>query len=77
MTTTRLISITTQARRERQRLAAEDGAKALAEYERRAVEIRKNMARLRELRLANEAAQPVETQKPRKTQTQKKAATSR
>jgi hypothetical protein len=44
------------ARSERQRLAAEDGARAIADVERRAVDIRKNMARLRELREAREAA---------------------
>ncbi|UWU81424.1 transcriptional regulator [Bradyrhizobium huanghuaihaiense] len=44
------------ARAERQRLAAEEGARAVADVERRAVDIRKNMARLRELREAKEAA---------------------
>ena len=43
------------ARLERQRLAAEDGAKALREVARRAIAIRENMARLRSLRLAKEA----------------------
>ena len=39
----------------RQRLAAEDGAKALEEIAKRAADVRANMARLRELRLAKEA----------------------
>jgi hypothetical protein len=43
------------ARLERQRLAAEDGAKALQEVASRAIAIRENMARLRSLRLAKEA----------------------
>ncbi|WP_439374357.1 transcriptional regulator [Bradyrhizobium sp. PMVTL-01] len=45
------------ARAERQRLAAQEGAQAVADVERRAVDIRKNMARLRELREAKEAAE--------------------
>ncbi|WP_249152615.1 transcriptional regulator [Bradyrhizobium liaoningense] len=40
----------------RRRLAAEDGARALADVERQAIEVRKNMARLRELRETREAA---------------------
>jgi hypothetical protein len=44
------------ARSERRRLAAEEGARAIADVERRAVDIRKNMARLRELREAKEVA---------------------
>ncbi|MFK4505846.1 transcriptional regulator [Bradyrhizobium daqingense] len=44
------------ARSDRKRLAAEEGARALAEVERRAVQIRNNMARLREAREAREAA---------------------
>ncbi|NPU14399.1 transcriptional regulator [Bradyrhizobium sp. 83012] len=43
------------ARAERQRVAAEDGAKARAEWDQRAVAVRKNMERLRVLRLAKEA----------------------
>jgi hypothetical protein len=39
----------------RQRLAAEDGAKALEEVAKKAADVRANMARLRELRLAKEA----------------------
>lgn len=46
----------TLALRERQRLAAEDGAKAMAEYKAAGVAIRKNMARLRALRLAQDEA---------------------
>ncbi|WP_248879755.1 transcriptional regulator [Bradyrhizobium sp. 521_C7_N1_3] len=44
------------ARSDRQRLAAEEGAQAIADVERQAIEVRKNMARLRELREAKEAA---------------------
>ena len=49
------------ARLERQRLAAEDGAKALEEVAKKAADVRMNMARLRELRLAKEA-QEVQTE---------------
>ncbi|MBR0810820.1 MULTISPECIES: transcriptional regulator [Bradyrhizobium] len=44
------------ARSVRRRLAAEDGAQAMADAERQAVDVRKNMARLREAREAKEAA---------------------
>jgi len=44
------------ARSNRQRLAAEEGAKAMADAEKQAVDVRKNMARLRELRKAKEVA---------------------
>ena len=44
------------ARLDRQRRAAEEGAKAMKEAADKAVHIRENMARLRELRLAKEAA---------------------
>ncbi|MGX4806849.1 transcriptional regulator [Bradyrhizobium guangdongense] len=43
-------------RSNRKRLAAEDGARALADAERQAIDVRKNMARLRELREAKEFA---------------------
>ncbi|BBB95063.1 hypothetical protein ABIF38_001415 [Bradyrhizobium japonicum] len=43
------------ARADRQRLAAEEGARAMAEVERDALAIRKNMERLRALREAREA----------------------
>lgn len=46
------------ARANRLRLAAEEGARAMEEATRDAVAVRKNMARLRELRLAKEAAAP-------------------
>ncbi|MHB0772141.1 transcriptional regulator [Bradyrhizobium sp. 5.13L] len=45
------------ARSNRKRLAAEDGARALADAEKHAIEVRKNMARLRELREAREVAE--------------------
>jgi hypothetical protein len=38
------------ARSNRKRLAAEEGVRALADVERQAIDVRKNMARLRELR---------------------------
>jgi hypothetical protein len=44
------------ARSNRQRLAAEEGVRAMADAEKQAVDIRKNMARLRELREAKQAA---------------------
>jgi len=44
------------ARLDRQRRAAEEGAKAMKEAADKAVHIRENMVRLRELRLAKEAA---------------------
>jgi hypothetical protein len=43
------------ARANRQRLAAEEGARAMADVERQAVDVRKNMERLRSLREAREA----------------------
>jgi hypothetical protein len=43
------------ARLNRQRLAAEDGARAMEEAAKRDADVRVNMARLRELRLAKEA----------------------
>ena len=43
------------ARENRLRLAKEEGARAMEDAQRDAVGVRKNMARLRELRLAKEA----------------------
>jgi hypothetical protein len=43
------------ARANRQRLAMEEGARAMADIEQRAVAVRKNMERLRALRQAREA----------------------
>lgn len=65
------------AKAERQRLAKEDGARAIDEVAKSAVAVRKNMARLRELRLAKEAEEPVAkpkakprpTRRPRSPQT--------
>ncbi len=48
------------ARTNRQRLAAEEGAKAMAQIERDGVAIRKNMERLRALRLQREASAALE-----------------
>jgi hypothetical protein len=49
-------SPTQLARANRMRLAAEEGARAMEEATKQAVSVRKNMARLRELRLAKEAS---------------------
>ena len=46
----------TIARSDRQRLAAEEGVRAMADAAKQAADIRNNMARLRELREAKEAA---------------------
>jgi hypothetical protein len=43
------------ARAERQRLAMEEGARAMVDVEREAIAVRKNMERLRALRQAREA----------------------
>jgi hypothetical protein len=43
------------ARANRLRVAAEEGARAMEEVTKEAIAVRKNMARLRELRLAKEA----------------------
>jgi hypothetical protein len=48
------------ARAQRQRIASEDGAKAIAEFDQKAIAIRKNMERLRALRLAKEAEKEAE-----------------
>jgi hypothetical protein len=52
------------ARLERQRLAAEDGSKAMQEILDAGVAVRANMARLRALRLAKEADGKVEPSQP-------------
>lgn len=44
------------ARANRKRLAAEEGARAMVDVGRQAIEVRKNMARLRELRETRDAA---------------------
>jgi hypothetical protein len=56
-------SPTSLARAERQRVAAEEGARAMADVERKAVDVRKNMERLRALRTAQEA-EDAKTQPP-------------
>ncbi|MGY3584169.1 hypothetical protein ACVIGB_006773 [Bradyrhizobium sp. USDA 4341] len=50
------------ARADRQRLAAEEGARAIAEVERDGAAIRKNMERLRALREAREAKAAAEAE---------------
>jgi hypothetical protein len=54
----------------RRRFAAEEGAKALEEVAKKAVDVRVNMARLRALRLAKEA-QEVRTEISTSNQTSK------
>jgi len=49
------LSPTSLARADRQRIAAEEGARAMAEVEREALAVRKNMERLRALREARDA----------------------
>ncbi len=61
------------ARAERMRIAAEDGAQARAEVQARDVAVRKNMERLRALRLARDAEEaarpkPAPAAKRRKTE---------
>ncbi|MCA6124256.1 transcriptional regulator [Bradyrhizobium sp. WSM 1704] len=48
------LSPESMARANRKRLAAEEGARAMADFGRQAIEVRKNMARLRELRETKE-----------------------
>ena len=64
------------ARSDRKRLAAEEGVRAMADVERQSVELRQNMARLRAIREAKEAADavlqaslPAPVVKKRKTKT--------
>jgi len=67
-------SPTSLARAERQRVAAEEGARAMADVERQAAAVRTNMERLRALRQAREAGEattraalPPATKKKRKS----------
>jgi hypothetical protein len=56
------------ARANRQRLAAEEGVQAMAEVSKANIAVRKNMERLREMRLAKEATDallPVPEKKPK------------
>ena len=48
------------ARANRRRLVAEEGARAMADVEQKAIAVRKNMERLRALREAREAADAVD-----------------
>jgi hypothetical protein len=70
------LSAKSEALRKRQRLAAEEGSKALAEYKAGDLAIRKNMARLRALRLAREAeAASLPSPKPSKASTRQPKGT--
>ncbi len=60
------------ARLEKQKIASTEGAKALADYEAGAVAVRKNMERLRALRLAKEAEDAART--PASVPVKRKAA---
>jgi hypothetical protein len=63
------------ARANRQRLAAEEGRKAMADVEQRASAVRANMARLRALREVNEAKErEIEKTAPAPKKTKKKRA---
>ncbi len=68
------------ARLEKQKIASTEGAKALADYEAGAVAVRKNMERLRALRLAKEAEEaaraPAVTAAPKKKAASKGAKES-
>jgi hypothetical protein len=64
------------ARNERMRLAAIEGAKARSDIEARDVAVRKNMERLRALRMAKEAEEAAQP-KPVKAPARKKAAAKR
>jgi hypothetical protein len=64
------------ARVNRQRLAAEEGARAMIDVEQKSVAVRRNMERLRALRQAKEAEEaktqasaPADTKKKRKVKT--------
>jgi hypothetical protein len=67
------------AKANRLRLAKEEGARAMEDSQREAVNVRKNMARLRELRLAKEAEairdQPAAAPAPKKVKKAKKRTT--
>ena len=65
-----------QARSERMRVAAIEGAKARADVEARDVAVRKNMERLRALRLAREAEE-ASVPKPVKAATRSKKAAAK
>jgi hypothetical protein len=61
------------ARANRQRLAAEEGARAMADVEKKAIAVRKNMERLRTLRQAREAEEArMETLLPPESKTGRK-----
>lgn len=62
------------ARTNRQRLAQEEGARAMVDVEQKAVAVRKNMERLRKLRLAEEAKAPEVVAAPAKKKRKKAVA---
>ena len=62
------------AKENRQRLFRDDGARAIEDAANEAIAVRKNMARLRELRLAKEAE--AASSQPTKTETRKQSKKS-
>lgn len=75
MTNSKQPTSASSSQRERKMLAAREGEKAMAQYEAESVAVRKNMARLRELRLAREAELPAEVAAPKPAK--KKASTAK
>lgn len=67
-------SPTQLARAERMRESAANGAQVRAEIEARDIAVRKNMERLRELRLAKEASEPTVAKAPARKTAVKKSA---
>lgn len=67
----------TLARANRQRVAAEEGARAMAEVERHAAAVRKNMERLRALREAREAEDASNAPPPEEIASKKRAKKKR
>ena len=69
-------SVESIARANRKRLAVEEGARAMADRDRQAIDVRKNMERLRELRQIREAEeaknQPALVKAGKTTQRKKK-----
>lgn len=74
MTLSKKMTPTASAQREKKMQAAREGEKAMALYEAESVAVRKNMARLRELRLLREAEQPAEVAAPKPAKKKASAA---
>ena len=66
-------SATSVERARRKLMAAQEGARSMAEFEKEAIAVRKNMDRLRALRLAKQAEDAAaEKDRPAKAQAKKK-----